>query len=34
VALLFIFSLGFFTASLVNLVRDTHVALTEFDHYR
>jgi hypothetical protein len=34
VALLFIFSLGFFTASLVNLARDTHVALTEFDHYR
>jgi hypothetical protein len=34
VALLFIFSLGFFTASLVNLARDTRVALTELDHYR
>jgi hypothetical protein len=33
VALLFIFSLAFFTASLVNFARDTHIALNEMDHY-
>jgi Protein of unknown function (DUF2721) len=34
VALLFIVALGFFIASLVNLARETRVALNELDHYR
>jgi len=34
VGLLFIFALVFFTASLVNLARETRIALHEMDHYR
>jgi len=34
VGLLFIFALAFFTASLVNLARETRIALHEMDHYR
>jgi ABC-type spermidine/putrescine transport system permease subunit I len=33
VALLFVFALGFFTASLVNLARETRIALHEYDHF-
>jgi Protein of unknown function (DUF2721) len=33
VALLFIIALGFFTASLVNLARETRIALHEYDHF-
>ena len=33
VALLFVLALGFFTASLVNLVRETLIALHEYDHF-
>jgi hypothetical protein len=34
VGLLFIFSLAFFTAALVNLARETRIALHEMDHSR
>ena len=34
VALLFILALAFFTASLVNLARETRIALHDLDHYR
>jgi hypothetical protein len=34
VALLFIFALAFFMASLVNLAREIRIALHEMDHYR
>jgi hypothetical protein len=34
VAVLFVLALGFFTASLVDLVREVRIALHEFDHYR
>ena len=34
VGLLFILALVFFTASLVNLARETRIALHEMDHYR
>jgi magnesium-transporting ATPase (P-type) len=33
VAVLFVVALGFFTVSLVYLVREAHIALNEFDHY-
>jgi len=33
VALLFVLALGFFTASLVNLARETLIALHEYDHF-
>jgi len=33
VALLFVLALGFFTVSLVNLVRETLIALHEYDHF-
>jgi hypothetical protein len=33
VAVLFVVALGFFTVSLVYLVRESHIALNEFDHY-
>jgi hypothetical protein len=33
VALLFIIAPGFFTASLVNLARETRIALHEYDHF-
>lgn len=33
VAALFIVALGFFTASLVNLARETRIALHEYDHF-
>lgn len=33
VAVLFIVALGFFTASLLNLVRETSIALHEYDHF-
>ena len=33
VALLFILSVGFFTASLINLARETSMALHEYDHF-
>lgn len=34
VAALFIVTLGFFTAALINLARETRIALHEFDYYR
>src|SRR5262249_26766002 len=34
VGVLFVLALAFFTASLVNLARETHIALHEMDHYR
>ena len=34
VGVLFVLALAFFTASLVNLARETHIALHELDHYR
>lgn len=34
VGALFVLALAFFTASLVNLARETSVALHELDHYR
>jgi hypothetical protein len=34
VALLFVLALAFFTASLVNLARETQIALNDLDHYR
>jgi hypothetical protein len=34
VALLFVFALAFFTASLVNLARETRIALHDMDHYQ
>jgi uncharacterized membrane protein YqjE len=34
VALLFIVALVFFTASLVNLARETSIGLHDLDHYR
>jgi len=34
VGVLFMLALGFFTASLVNLARETHIALHDMDHYR
>jgi len=34
VGLLFVLALGFFTASLVNLARETRIALHDVDHYR
>jgi hypothetical protein len=34
VGVLFILALAFFTASLVNLVLETRIALHEMDHYR
>src|SRR5262245_23753085 len=34
VALLFVLALGFFTASLVILARETRIALNDMDHYR
>jgi ABC-type spermidine/putrescine transport system permease subunit I len=33
VAVLFVVALGFFTASLVNLARETRIALHEYDHF-
>jgi hypothetical protein len=33
VGLLFIVAIGFFTASLVNLARETRIALHEYDHF-
>jgi hypothetical protein len=33
IALLFIINLGFFAAALVNLARETRIALHEFDYY-
>jgi cytochrome c biogenesis protein CcdA len=33
IAVLFIVTLGFFTAALINLVRETRIALHEFDYY-
>jgi uncharacterized protein (DUF2336 family) len=33
VAALFILALGFFTASMVNLARETRIALHEYDHF-
>jgi hypothetical protein len=33
VGLFFILALGFFTASLVNLARETHIALHDYDHF-
>lgn len=33
VGLLFIIALGFFTASLINLARETRIALHEYDHF-
>jgi hypothetical protein len=33
VAVLFIITLGFFTAALVNLARETRIALHEYDYY-
>jgi len=33
VAALFILALGFFTASMVNLARETSIALHEYDHF-
>ncbi len=33
IAVLFIVTLGFFAASLINLVRETRIALHEFDYY-
>jgi hypothetical protein len=33
VAVLFVVTLGFFTAALVNLARETRIALHEFDYY-
>ena len=33
VAVLFVVTLGFFTAALVNLTRETRIALHEFDYY-
>jgi uncharacterized membrane protein YgcG len=33
IAVLFIFTLGFFAAALVNLARETRIALHEFDYY-
>jgi hypothetical protein len=33
VAALFVITLGFFTAALVNLARETRIALHEFDYY-
>lgn len=33
VGTLFVIALGFFTASLVNLARETRIALGEFDHF-
>ena len=34
VGVLFVIALAFFTASLINLARETLIALHEFDHYR
>ena len=34
VGVLFVLALAFFTASLVNLARETRIALHELDHYR
>jgi uncharacterized membrane protein YqjE len=34
VAMLFVLALAFFTAALVNLARETRIALHELDHYR
>ena len=34
VAVLFVLALAFFTASLVNLARETRIALHDIDHYR
>lgn len=34
VGLLFVLALAFFTASLVNLARETRIALHDIDHYR
>ena len=34
VGVLFVLALAFFTASLVNLARETHIALHELDRYR
>jgi Protein of unknown function (DUF2721) len=33
VAILFVVTLGLFTAALVNLARETRIALHEFDYY-
>jgi hypothetical protein len=33
IAVLFIVTLGFFAASLINLARETRIALHEFDYY-
>ena len=33
IAILFIFNLGFFAAALINLARETRIALHEFDYY-
>ena len=33
IAVLFVVTLGFFTAALVNLARETRIALHEFDYY-
>jgi cytochrome c biogenesis protein CcdA len=33
IAVLFIFTLGFFAAALINLARETRIALHEFDYY-
>jgi VIT1/CCC1 family predicted Fe2+/Mn2+ transporter len=33
VAVLFVFALAFFTASLINLARETRIALHEYDHF-
>ena len=34
VAVLFVLALAFFTASLINLARETRIALHDLDHYR
>jgi hypothetical protein len=34
VAVLFVLALAFFTASLINLARETYIALNDLDHYR
>ena len=33
VGLFFVLALGFFTAPLVNLARETHIALHDYDHF-
>jgi hypothetical protein len=33
VGILFVLALGFFVASLIDLARETHVALKEYDHF-